>query len=226
MIMNILLLALSLVQAAPAPETAISGVVAETMDSGGYTYVRLAQGKDSLWLAVPQMAVAVGKKMSFRSGLEMKDFKSKTLDRTFPVIVFSEGVIAAPPKGKGHGGMKAAHSSRMAEPESGLKVAKASGPDGVTVAELYAKRKELDGKEVSVRAKIVRASALIMGRHWLHLQDGTGDPKAGTHDLTVTSLALPRTGEVVTVKGKVRTDQDFGAGYTYKALIEAVDISK
>jgi hypothetical protein len=205
---------------APAPETALTGTVAETMDSGGYTYVRLAQGKDSLWLAVPQMKVTVGKNMSFRPGMAMRDFKSKTLKRTFPAIVFSPGLAAGPSAGKGHGGMLAGHGSSSAPFQAGLKIAKADGPDGFTVAELHARRKELAGKGVSVRGQIVKVLPQIMGRNWLHLQDGTGDPKAGTHDLTVTTAALPKAGQVLIIKGKVAADRDIGAGYFYPVLVE------
>jgi hypothetical protein len=36
----------------------------------------------------------------------------------------------------------------------------------------------------------------------------------------VTTLNATRVGDVVTVKGTVHTNQDFGAGYSYKVLIE------
>ena len=214
--------------AAPAPGAApaISGVVAETMDSGGYTYVRLTRDKDSLWLAVPQMKVKVGKTMAFEPGMEMRDFKSKTLNRAFPLIIFSGGPVAALPTGKGHGGMAAAHGSIATPAEKAARVAKSDEPDGVAIADLYARRKALDGKTASVRGKVIKVSAKIMGRNWLHLQDGTGDPKTGTHDLTVTTQALPDVGLVVVVKGRVRADQDFGGGYAYKVLVEDAAVIK
>jgi hypothetical protein len=36
----------------------------------------------------------------------------------------------------------------------------------------------------------------------------------------VTTTDQAKVGDVVTVKGVVRTDRDFGAGYSYKVLIE------
>ncbi|HET6516040.1 MAG TPA: hypothetical protein VFG09_12830, partial [Thermodesulfovibrionales bacterium] len=52
----------------PAP---ISGKVVETMDSGGYTYVCLEEHGKKTWVAVPQMKVVKGKRMSFEPGNEM-----------------------------------------------------------------------------------------------------------------------------------------------------------
>jgi hypothetical protein len=73
--------------------SALSGKVVETMDSGRYTYVCLEKSDKKLWLAVPKMKVAVGQNMSFRPGIEMIDFESKTLNRKFDKIIFSQGQL-------------------------------------------------------------------------------------------------------------------------------------
>ncbi len=78
--------------AAPAA-TALSGKVAETMNSGGYTYVLLENGGKKTWVAVPQVAVKVGQQVSCQPGMEMENFTSKTLNRTFDSIFFSGGII-------------------------------------------------------------------------------------------------------------------------------------
>lgn len=73
--------------------SALSGKVVETMDSGGYTYVCLEKSDKKLWLAVPKMKVVVGQNMSFNPGLVMVNFESKTLNRKFDKIIFSQGPI-------------------------------------------------------------------------------------------------------------------------------------
>jgi hypothetical protein len=73
--------------------SALSGKVVETMDSGRYTYVCLEKSDKKLWIAVPKMKVVVGQIMSFKPGLEMVNFESKTLNRTFDKIIFSQGPI-------------------------------------------------------------------------------------------------------------------------------------
>lgn len=199
----------------------VAGQVAETMDSGGYTYVRVVQGRDSTWVAVSQRPVKVGEKVSFAAGMVMNDFTSKTLNRTFKKIVFSDGPASAAssgPEGK-HRGAPHVGAPTLAKQVS-VKTAKAEGPDGFTVAEVFGRRQELSGKTASVRGKVVKVSLEIMGRNWVHLQDGSGDAKAGTHDLLVTTSETARVGETVTARGTVAKDQDFGAGYRYSALLE------
>lgn len=194
----------------------VAGKVAETMNSGGYTYVRVLEGKDSSWVAIPQQAVKVGAEVSY-SGMVMNDFHSKTLNRTFKKLVFAEGKAAS-----GHGaGGKAPRSHGQAAPSQlPVKISKAEGQEAYTVAEIFSKRKELDGKQVSVRGKVMKVSAEIMDRNWVHLQDGSGDSKAGTHDLLVTTSEEPKPGETVTAMGTVAKDKDFGSGYRYQVLVE------
>jgi hypothetical protein len=86
---------------APAPaqasaqaqvEESLSGKVVETMSSGGYTYVYLENKGKKTWVAVPQTAVTVGQMVTCQPGMEMKNFTSKTLNRTFASVFFSGGI--------------------------------------------------------------------------------------------------------------------------------------
>jgi hypothetical protein len=87
-----------------------------------------------------------------------------------------------------------------------------------TVAELYAGKAGLAGTVVSVRGKVVKFSAQIMGKNWAHVQDGSGS--AGTNDLTVTTMDTAKVGDTVLVSGKLTLDRDFGGGYKYALIIE------
>jgi len=71
----------------------LSGKVVETMNSGGYTYVSLEKDGKKTWVAIPQTAVKVGQELTCQPGMEMKNFTSKTLKRTFESIIFSGGVV-------------------------------------------------------------------------------------------------------------------------------------
>ena len=77
-----------------------------------------------------------------------------------------------------------------------------------------------------VRGKVVKNSRMIMGKNWLHLQDGTGEPDKKQHDLVVTTMADATEGEIVTVEGVVAANRDFGAGYNYQVLIENAKVEK
>ena len=101
-----------------------------------------------------------------------------------------------------------------------IKVAKASGANARTVAEVITKSAELKDKPVVVSGKVVKYNPAIMGKNWIHLRDGSGDAAKETNDILVTTAAQAKIGDVVTVSGIVRTNKDFGSGYTYKVLIE------
>ena len=78
----------------------------------------------------------------------------------------------------------------------------------------------LANRVVSVRGTVVKYNAAVMGKNWIHLQDGSGDPARGTHDITVTALDAVTVGATVTITGTVRVNRDVGAGYTYAVLVE------
>jgi hypothetical protein len=73
-------------------DTSLSGKVLETMNSGGYTYVSLEKNGKKTWVAMPATAVKVGQEITCQPGAEMRNFTSKTLNRTFESIIFSGGI--------------------------------------------------------------------------------------------------------------------------------------
>jgi hypothetical protein len=117
-------------------------------------------------------------------------------------------------------------SAAARAPFAEVKVEKATGENAYSVAEIFAKSKALNGKMVRVRGKVVRYHSAIMGRNWIHLQDGTGNPMQNTHDLVATSTETATVGEVITVEGKLAADKDFGAGYSYAAIVEGAKVVK
>jgi hypothetical protein len=120
----------------------------------------------------------------------------------------------------------AAGSGKAIVPFADLKVKKATGENAKTVADIFANATALNGKTVKVRGRVVKFSPGIMGKNWLHLQDGTGDPNKNTHDLVVTTNTEATKGEEVTVEGVLAANKDFGFGYKYDAIVEDVKISR
>ena len=90
------------------------------------------------------------------------------------------------------------------------------------VEELYAKKEKLNGKKVTVKGKVVKFSPGIMGKNWIHLQDGSG--KQGTNDITITTDQNTSIGENIAVTGKLVTNKDFGGGYKYEVIIEEATV--
>jgi hypothetical protein len=105
-------------------------------------------------------------------------------------------------------------------------VPKAEGPEGRTVAEVITGKAGLKDKTVAVRGRVVKVSAGIMGKNWVHLQDGSGSAANGSHDLIVTTQDRPAVGDVVQARGTVRTDVDIGSGYRYAVLVEGTTLRK
>lgn len=107
-----------------------------------------------------------------------------------------------------------------------ITVEKAEGENAFTVGDLFDKADELNGQTIRVRGKVVKYNANIMGKNWLHIQDGTGDPMKNTHDLVITTTQEIGSPSVLTLEGKLVADKDFGAGYKYDVIIENGSIIK
>ncbi len=76
---------------APAPAAGFNGgkaKVLETMNSGGYTYVKVDVGGGPVWAAAPEIKVKAGQTVNVAAGMPMANFHSKTLNRTFDVVYF------------------------------------------------------------------------------------------------------------------------------------------
>jgi len=201
--------------ALPPASTAVSGEVLEVRDVESYTYLRLKTKDGETWAAISRAPVKTGAKVTLENVMVMKDFESRSLKRTFPTILFGSLAGAA---GNGMAPARAAPAPAPDTPDA--KVPKASGPNARTVAEIVTKSAELKDKPVLVRGKVVKYNAAIMEKNWIHLRDGSGSAANGSNDLIVTSANQVKVGDVVTVKGIVRTDKDFGSGYAYKVLVE------
>lgn len=204
-------------------QSALSGKVSDTMDSGGYTYIELDQEGKKTWVAIPKTKVKKGQMISVMPGMVMENFESKTLHRKFDRIVFSGGVID---KSNGAAEKKSEGSKGNVPSAEKVSVERATGPDAYTIAELYKKRELLRGKSVEVKAKVIKVSTGIMKMNWVHLQDGSGDAKAGTYDIVATSAEMPVVGDIVVARGTLSTDKDFGSGYKYSVLIEKATFRK
>ena len=92
-----------------------------------------------------------------------------------------------------------------------------------TVAVLHQSKAALAGKTIRVQGKVVKVNNGIMGRNFIHVQDGTGD--ANSNNLIVTSKQTANVGDQVSVSGVVAVNRDFGGGYSYALLIEEATIS-
>jgi len=216
----------------------LSGKVLEVLDVDKYTYLKVKNDENNeIWVAGPKDNVKVGDKVSIPSGMLMKDFVSKTLNRTFKEIYFV-GSLTGKSKGAFHGSMHKSSSMKNPHLKNGTqnerlkaeiekkynikKIEKVEG--GYSVEEIYTKMKELNGKKVKIKAQVVKFSPEIMNRNWVHLRDGSGSNQ--NSDLTVTTTEKVKEGDVVTFEGVLAVDKDFGYGYKYKVILEGSNLIK
>lgn len=100
----------------------------------------------------------------------------------------------------------------------------ADGPVKKSVEAIYAEKAQLNGKQVTLKAKVAKVTNGVMNKNFLHVQDGTG--KEGTNDLTVTTQDTAQIGDEVVITGVIATDLDFGAGYTYPLILQEATVKK
>jgi len=207
-----------------AAATEHRGVVMDAVTGGGYTYMNIEENGEKFWIAAPETSVSKGSEVSFSEQIWMPNFTSKALRRTFDKILFVSGVD------DGLAGAQApAGAVEPAEPEADEELsdedlsddeAEPAPVDGIyTIEQLYYRADELKGQIIKVRGKVVKVSENIMGRTWVHIQDGSGTK--GKNNLVFRSVNdTAKVGETVVAEGRLDTDKDFGFGYYYSVIVE------
>jgi len=189
--------------------------VEEVLQTSGYTYIRFTENDSLRWLAATSIDAKVGDKFYYDKSMVMENFHSKELNRDFKTILFvdkltTEPVVLDPSKPSGPGSAKA-----KAEKVLGM-IEKTK--DELTIANLFSNKESYANKTVVIKGKVVKYNSGIMNKNWLHIQDGTDSN--GSYDLTVTTLAELKVGDIVTLEGKIALGKDFGYGYVYDVLLE------
>lgn len=188
-----------------------------------YTYLLVQDRKEEYWIAAPSMEALPGEMYTYQGGMQMRDFYSEELDRTFDRVLFVEGLF---PEGISSGqgmGHDMAHADEELTPGSRVRAQKADVAIGhmegsISVAKLYADPDAYKGKVVRVTGEVTKFNPAIMERNWVHLQDGT--EHEGKFDLTATTVESFEVGDRITLEGVLATNLDFGYGYTYEILLE------
>jgi len=209
-------------------DAGFTGKVQEVLNTSGYTYVRVDNGTKSMWAATTEFPVKVGDNVTVAPGAPMSHYQSPTLKREFDLVFFTgritvndgsnaAGAATLPP---GHPALTATATAANMDLK-GIK--RADG--GKTVQEIFAGKTKLAGTAVSVRGKVVKYNAMIMGKNWLHIQDGSGTVTNKDNDLTITTSTAAKVGDTVLVTGSVSLDRDYGAGYKYNVILDDAKVT-
>lgn len=186
--------------------------VTEVIQATAYTYLKVKENNTDFWIAIKKAEMEVGETISYANPLEMIDFTSKDLNRTFDKIYFISSIT----QGNASSPAKTAPPMKPTLDKKDISIEPVEG--GITIGELYSGKDTYADKTVIVKGKVTKFRAAIMKRNWVHLQDGTtGD---GKFDLTITTQDTVAVGDVVTFEGKITLNKDFGAGYKYELIME------
>ena len=198
--------------------------VEEVVQTSGYTYMRVKVNDTEKWIAVNRQEAAPGEVYYYEQGLEMRNFNSKELNRTFETVYFVNDLSKEPITGHAHD--TAAQPMKPVQATLTMKEGISVEPavEGLSIAKLYADRSKYDGKIIKIKGQVVKINDEVMDRNWVHIQDGTND--SGNFDLTVTTKDVVKMDEVVTFEGTISLKKDFGYGYFYEVIMEDAKVVK
>ncbi|MBI5917151.1 MAG: SH3-like domain-containing protein [Bacteroidetes bacterium] len=188
-------------------------VVEEALNTDKYTYLRVKENGGEFWIAVMKQEVKTGNTYYFRGGLMKKNFESKEYNRVFETLYlvsdFREEGASGITKEQAHANVE---GGGKVEPPKNVTLAAGA----IKLSDLITNISKYDGKTVKVTGKVMKVNPMIMGRNWLHIQDGSGK----NLDLTVTTVEQVQLGATVTLEGTMALNKDFGAGYKYDYIME------
>lgn len=201
-------------------EVAFNGhkvTVNEVIQGKTYTYLLVLENDTENWIAIAKRETKEDEVLYYTESLEMQNFESKELGRTFEKIQFVSNVSNTPTQEEVKMGNKQnTEKVQIDEPIAAPK-------DGISIATLYEKRDSYKDKIVILKGKVTKVNNQIMNRNWIHIQDGSSSDK--TIDLTVTTNNEVKLGDVVVVKGTITLAKDFGAGYFYDVIMESATVT-
>ena len=196
--------------------------VEEVIQTSAYTYLKVSENGTENWIAVTHQEAAAGDTYYYdKAPLEMKNFESKELKRTFETIYFVQEISKQPIVAAEQTPIP--HAGKIAEgKKEGISVSPAEG--SVSIAKLFAAKSDYAGKKIKMKGQVVKINEQVMGKNWIHIQDGSGD--TGNFDLTVTTLDSAKMSDIVTFEGTISVNKDFGYGYSYELIMEDAKLVK
>lgn len=217
----------------------IQVTVLEVIQVSNYTYLRVKKGEDELWIAAPMLNAKPGDNLYYKGGMIMTKFESKELGRTFDKILFvdkiSGNVSAVSQKDTAiipqvnhqkidqHGQASAADMGSSKTPvKQNIKIAPAI--NGTTIARLMKNPELYEGKTVIIRGIVTKYTPGVMGKNWVHIQDGTD--YNGKFELVITTMDELQNGETTTFEGSITLNKDLGFGYFFEVLVEEAKVIK
>ncbi len=191
--------------------------VVDITQTSNYTYLQVEENDAKFWIAVVKRDAKKGDVIYYKQAMEMKNFASRELGKTFPSVYFVQDPsdkLIVPVKPEAPQAMTPKKAEIIRRTDISVKVPQG----GISIAELYKNRDKYAGKPIVVRGVITKYNDKIMQKNWVHIQDGTDF--SGKFDLAVTTSDSLTVGATVTFRGIIALNRDFGAGYVYEIIME------
>ncbi len=198
------------------PSSSHKAIVEEVAEAKSYTYLRVKEGDKDYWIAITKRPMEKGETIYFDKALEMKNFKSSDLNKTFESVLFVQDISKQPMQNQPQMGSSPSQPGKPVIVKEEVTINPVAG--GITIAKLFANKKSYENKIVKIRGKVTKYNSGIMDKNWAHIQDGTSNGE--NFDLTVTTKKDVKVGDVVTFEGKIGLNKDFGYGYSYDVIME------
>lgn len=193
--------------------------VENVLQANAYTYLQVKENGDQFWIAVPTMEAKEGDLLYFSQSMEMVDFFSRDLDRTFDKVLFVDNISSSPIPARMPAMGNNQQQPHSGNPKTERKEVSVPHQEGViSIQELFENKAAYANKTIKVSGEVTKYNSGILGTNWAHIQDGTS---SGDHfDLTVTTDDIVPLGDVVVFEGTIVLDKDLGSGYYFEVLME------
>lgn len=175
--------------------------VVQAIDRGEHQLLLVEQGTLRTWIQVPDHRARVGQFVLLGQGTARQDVDIPELGERVDAVV------------------DIAHVQVVDEATARSVVAAVAPSEAVPIGTVFAELEARNGQVIVVHGTVAKATSAA-GSVWVHLQDGTGDEAAKTHDLMVQTATPVARGQRVTFKGVLRKDADIGFGYHFDAMVE------
>ncbi|PLY07078.1 MAG: hypothetical protein C0625_07745 [Arcobacter sp.] len=194
--------------------------ILEVKDAGAYTYIKVNENNQQYWAAIEASPVKIGQTITLKEQVWMKNFKSKTLDKTFDKVLFADferkGISGADNVHKIHGSMiKKKQEILKPDPKfnEGLVISKEKAIK-IDISDLYKNKEIYKNKNVELTADVIQVSNKVKGNTWVKIYNGKDAIifRSPNEDEKV------EIGDKVKVIGTINTDVDYGFGFAYEII--------
>jgi len=185
--------------------------VIEHIPGQRYSYMKVAENDDEYWIATMKGDFKENESYHYHEGIEKTDYSSTELSRTFDRIVLVSELLS-PDAHDGQSSSSMKPNEVKIDKNEKINLPKSSTP----IKDIIAQPARFKNKQIEITGRVTKVNPGIMDRNWIHVYDGTN----GTFDFVCTSNQDIPVGHLITLKGTIVLNKDFGAGYSYEILME------